>query len=84
VWPFTGSKFASQHITAAFKGLSLQYSLAAEARQMPLLHLLKSITIRYTKEVLELPPKTVEDVPGAWQCRTQLYRYAGCCFTCYL
>ncbi|WIA08248.1 hypothetical protein OEZ85_007693 [Tetradesmus obliquus] len=30
---------------------------------MPLLHLLRSVTVRYTKEVLELPPKTVEDVP---------------------
>uniref|UniRef100_A0A383VNT4 RING-type domain-containing protein n=1 Tax=Tetradesmus obliquus TaxID=3088 RepID=A0A383VNT4_TETOB len=63
VWPFTGGKFASQHLSAAFKGANLAHSLAGAARQMPLLHLLRSVTVRYTKEVLELPPKTVEDVP---------------------
>ena len=57
VWPFTDGKFASQHLAAAFKGANLTHSLAGAARQMPLLHLLRSITVRYTKEVLELRQK---------------------------
>jgi hypothetical protein len=64
VWPFTESRFAAQHIHQAFKGRSLRLSLCSPSRQMPLLSLLKSITIRHTKEVLQLPDKTVEDVPG--------------------
>lgn len=68
VWPFTESRFANQHIHAAFRGKALPSSLCNPARQVPLLSLLKHITIRHTKEVLQLPEKTVEDVPGALCC----------------
>lgn len=64
VWPFTDGRYAAQHSTAAFKGPNLVSGLGGEARQVPLIHLLKNITIRHTKEVLDLPDKTVEDVPG--------------------
>ncbi|WIA10185.1 hypothetical protein OEZ85_010388 [Tetradesmus obliquus] len=63
VWPFTESRFAAQHCLAAFKGKALEASLCSNSRQVPLFALLKGITVRHTKEVLQLPPKTVEDVP---------------------
>jgi hypothetical protein len=64
VWPFTESKFAAQHCLAAFKGKALEASLRSASRQMPLYALLKSIVVRHTQEVLQLPAKTVQDVPG--------------------
>eukprot|EP00775_Hariotina_reticulata_P009723 gene9723-9882_t len=65
-WPFTEAKYASQHIHNAFRGKELESSLCASARQVPLLSLLKSLVIRHTKEVLQLPPKIEETVPGKW------------------
>jgi hypothetical protein len=67
VWPFTESKFAAQHCLAAFKGKALEASLRSASRQMPLYALLKSNVVRHTKEVLQLPAKTVQDVPGQQQ-----------------
>jgi hypothetical protein len=64
VWPFTESKYAAQHCLAAFKGKALEASLCSASRQVPLYALLKSITVRHTKEVLQLPAKTVQDVAG--------------------
>ena len=69
VWPFTQSRFATQHCHGAVKGKALREGLNSSARQVPLVSLLKSITIRHTKEVLQLPDKTVEDVPGGWRHR---------------
>ena len=64
MWPFTENKFGKQHCVAAFQPKRLYQGCSSEARQMPLVHVLKRLVIRHTKEVLDLPRKVVKDVPG--------------------
>jgi hypothetical protein len=64
VWPFTENKFGKQHCLTAFKPKNIYSGLNSEARQLPLIHVLKQLVIRHTKEVLDLPRKIVKDVPG--------------------